>query len=404
MRFATPMLTNDDGSAKPLRRLDLAAKGEDGYDEQWLQRLISDHPTLLPIDEIETAFTPAISVCTELPLASGFLDNLLVTPLGNLIAVECKLWRNPEARRKVVAQVIDYAKDLQRMTYDDLQKAIGTARKNTNFHLYNHVCASAASAIGEEAEPELDEPRFVDAVSRNLSRGRSLLLIAGDGVAANAEAMTEFLQQHAGLHFAIAVVQLAVYQVEGSAQRVIVPSIPMRTTNIVRGIVEVSDGKVAVLPPPITPNGQKATTLTEDEFMLGLDALRAGTSAQLKQFLVSLEDLGVEYEVKKTLVVRMAVADMRPIVFVVKPDGVVETGYTFNKKTLFRPCYEELAAALPGAILKETPASWYVASKKSDGSRLTIWDYFDHADGVRAALATLNSSMIALEAKAGDAS
>jgi len=25
---------------------------------------------------------------------------------------ECKLWRNPEARRKAVGQVLDYAKDL----------------------------------------------------------------------------------------------------------------------------------------------------------------------------------------------------------------------------------------------------------------------------------------------------
>jgi hypothetical protein len=40
------------------------------------------------------------------PTEALFLDNLLVTPLGNVIAVECKLWRNSEARRNVISQII----------------------------------------------------------------------------------------------------------------------------------------------------------------------------------------------------------------------------------------------------------------------------------------------------------
>ena len=82
--------------------------------------MVASNPTVLPIAEIEPGFTPAISICTELPLASGFLDNLFVNPLGNLIGVECKLWRNSEARRKVISQIIDYAKDIQRLKYAEL--------------------------------------------------------------------------------------------------------------------------------------------------------------------------------------------------------------------------------------------------------------------------------------------
>jgi len=51
--------------------------------------------------------------------------------------------------------------------------------------------------------------------------------------------MAEFLQQHAGMHFAIALVQLAVYDTPNAAQRLVVPSVSLRTTNIVRGIVQV---------------------------------------------------------------------------------------------------------------------------------------------------------------------
>ena len=245
MRFATPLLTSLEGGAARLPHVNLKTSGRDGYDEAWVQRLIEKYPSVLPIDEIEPFFTPAISVCIELPLGSGFLDNLLVTPLGNLIAVECKLWRNPEARRKVVAQIIDYAKDIQRLSYEKLQDAVRLARKEPEFLLYQHV-----SAAVDAVEATFDEPRFVDAVTRNLGRGRCLLIVAGDGISEDAEAMTEFLQQHAGIHFALAVVQLAVYDVPGSHQRLVVPSIPLRTTNIVRGIVEVSDGKATVLAPP----------------------------------------------------------------------------------------------------------------------------------------------------------
>jgi hypothetical protein len=56
----------------------------------------------------------------ELPLPSGYVDNLYATPDGDLIVGETKLFRNPEARREVVAQIIDYAKDLSALTYESL--------------------------------------------------------------------------------------------------------------------------------------------------------------------------------------------------------------------------------------------------------------------------------------------
>jgi len=39
-----------------------------------------------------------VPICVELPIGSKYLDNLLVTPRGDLALIECKLWRNPEAR------------------------------------------------------------------------------------------------------------------------------------------------------------------------------------------------------------------------------------------------------------------------------------------------------------------
>src|ERR1700681_4353885 len=125
-RQFSPLLITTDNEAAPtnLKRAEFSETGAGSYDERWIQTLVHDHPSILPIASIEPNFWPAKSVCMELPLRSGSLDNLLVTPTGNLIAVEFKLWRNPDAHRKVLAQVLDYAKDLQAMNYRDFEQAI----------------------------------------------------------------------------------------------------------------------------------------------------------------------------------------------------------------------------------------------------------------------------------------
>ena len=103
------------------------------YDESWLQDLIMRHPSLLPVDQIEPAFNLLIPICRELPIQAGslFLDNLLVTPAGDLALVECKLWRNPQARREVVAQILDYANAMSTWNYQSLEDAIALAKPIT---------------------------------------------------------------------------------------------------------------------------------------------------------------------------------------------------------------------------------------------------------------------------------
>jgi hypothetical protein len=119
------------GASKPMKRISFSKNAPESaaYDEAWLQRLIMSHPRVLPVDQIERAFEDLIPICMELPTTSGgYLDNLLITPRGDLALIECKLWRNPEARREVVGQIIDYAKDLSAWTYEKLQGAISRAK------------------------------------------------------------------------------------------------------------------------------------------------------------------------------------------------------------------------------------------------------------------------------------
>jgi hypothetical protein len=212
----------------------------------------------------------------------------------------------------VIAQVIDYAKDLMRLDYAGLERQISQAQQRAGSSLY----AIAAT--------DLEEKDFIDAVSRNLRRGRMLLIIAGDGITESVEAITDYLQQHAGIHFTLAMVQLAVFDL-GGGEHLIVPSVPIRTVNIVRGIVEVRDGKPVVLPPSTSA---RAGTLTEAQFLERLDEIRPGTSARLRDLLELGQDVGLETATVKMMLFRIALGDRGSSnVFAVAPNGDVDSRF-----------------------------------------------------------------------------
>ncbi len=67
----------------------------------------------------------------------------LVYPRGYLTIVETKLWRNPEARREVVGQIVDYAKELSTWDVEELVASLAEADEtkigSTTKELYEYV-------------------------------------------------------------------------------------------------------------------------------------------------------------------------------------------------------------------------------------------------------------------------
>jgi hypothetical protein len=123
-RDGIPLWVGDDLSpAQRLNRVDLRSVADAyRYDEAWLQKLLHKHPEVLPVTQIESGFGSLVSVCRELSLdfgggRSGALDNFYLTSTGGLALVEVKLWRNPEARRSAVAQAMEYAGAIFRLSY-----------------------------------------------------------------------------------------------------------------------------------------------------------------------------------------------------------------------------------------------------------------------------------------------
>lgn len=220
-------LDPDDGTpAEELTPVPLGASvAEGGVDEGTLQDLLFRFPEALPLEAIDPAYAGAIPVCTELRTAAGPLDALYVNRLGRLTLAEFKLWRNPQARREVIGQIIDYAKELASWDYGNLQHRVSLA---TGKELWDMV---------RERHPEVDEAAFCDNVTRHLKRGEFLMLIVGDGIREGVEKIVDFVQGHSGLHFNLALVEAALWR-DGARRRIVQPRVLARTKILERTVVE----------------------------------------------------------------------------------------------------------------------------------------------------------------------
>ena len=140
----------------------------------------------------------------------------------------------PEARREVVGQIIDYAKELSRWSASDLQREVSRRLKRDGNPVLDLLTA---------AGHQVDEVELNDAITFNLRRGRFLLLIVGDGIRENVEAIAEYLQGHTGLHFTLGLIELPIYQMPHGG-RIVVPRVLARTTLITREVVAIPEGYV----------------------------------------------------------------------------------------------------------------------------------------------------------------
>jgi hypothetical protein len=229
------LLIAADGEAMPLSRMALGT--EPGFDERWLQQRLFAQPTLIPLERIEPGAGPLIPVFREFALARAgglvFLDMLGVTRSGRLVLVECKLWRNPQARREVVAQLIEYAALLRGFSFADL-----TARLKS---LLGSSAANPLYELARAAVPGLDEAAFVDAVARSLALGDFHLIIAGDGIRADLQAIGSYLNATLGGAARLALVEIQLWRGSGG-QILVVPQLPLRTEVIEQRLVVGVDG------------------------------------------------------------------------------------------------------------------------------------------------------------------
>ena len=230
--FGDFLLLEDQGgsSTRQARRLELGETA--GRNEAWLRDTLFDHPEILPLRDIEPSYGPLIPLCKELRTPAGPVDVAYINPHGRLTLVECKLWRNPEARRKVIAQTLDYARAIASWSYADLQRQVSAATGRKG---------DAPFELARRIAPELQEHLFADQVTRSLRAGRFLLLIAGDGIREDIGGMAELINRNAASAYSLGLVEVALYDI-GQGGLAIQPRVIARTQLIERTVVVIRDG------------------------------------------------------------------------------------------------------------------------------------------------------------------
>lgn len=198
-----------------------------GKNEAWLRDMLQAHPELVPLHELDPAYGPLVPLCTELPTPAGRIDNVFINPQGRLTLVECKLWNNVEARRKVVAQILDYAKELGRWSATDLAARVANRRGLNTQELFGLVQAK---------HPGLQEREFYDGVVRSLREGRFQLLVAGDGIREEVRGIADLINKNATSAFSFGLFQIELYEGPGGALMV-QPRAIARTQLIERTVI-----------------------------------------------------------------------------------------------------------------------------------------------------------------------
>lgn len=353
------------------------------WSEDELQRFLYDHPGALPVREVEPFFAPLIPVARELRLPSGRLDLLYTNPNGLLTLVECKLWKNEESRRSVIGQILEYANDMSRLGFTELQDAVRASLNEPAFDLVAHAAGHSE---------DLDEVGFVDDINRNLRRGRFLLLVVGDGIRERMEGIAAYLQAHAYLNFTFSLVELGLYDLPGTGL-LVQPSVLLKTLEVERAVVRLEQERLTAYAPAIAvtdstiSNTPRRRTVSLQVYLEQLAETDPETARALEVFIERATDMGLGLDYGSGTVMLRYDPDNLAINL-----GIFGTNGTYENKGLGDAVtpdgipvgaqYLEGIARLVGGHVRTSSSPFHHAARNADGSRLRINQLLEHEDEV----------------------
>lgn len=172
--------------------------------EAELQKLLAESPELISIQDVRPgAGTLAVAV-REFPLPIGSVDLLAFSPQGDIAVIECKLATNPEIKRKVIGQALEYGAYIWKMTYNELDE---TVKQRTKMNLAEYM----RSALGE---PEWDEESFRANVELALENGSFILMIVVDEITDELGRIVRFMNACGNPAFSFSALEMRRFQTD----------------------------------------------------------------------------------------------------------------------------------------------------------------------------------------------
>lgn len=190
--------------------------------EDALQSLLENYPEIIPGSQIDPSADepPRFALLRrEMPVGSWSLDHLYVDQFGVLTLVETKLIQNPESRRDVIGQIVEYA--------SNAQKAWGNGRARQHAAEFWNKKGQELGDVLQERFPDANLDQLWRDVEENLRLGRIRLLIAADTLRPEVRRMIEYLNQEMQ-HVEVLGLELRMYGESGD-ELIFVPRIVGQT-------------------------------------------------------------------------------------------------------------------------------------------------------------------------------
>ena len=255
-----------------------------GFKEAWLRDIIFNEPELVigPCRAAGLTTDEWYAWRKELKVETGQIDVLLLSSQGKVGIVETKLATNPENRRQVLAQVLDYVGHLANRFAEKMPEIPG----------------------GADGQPIADRGDILDA----LEQGDVLVIIASDEIDSRVTKLSQSLfSRHLTQQWDLALIDIALYRSLGAEdRRVVVPHlrnvVQSDLRQVIRVVVEGETPKAKVEIERITRdvgNASGREKWDEERFFRRLDA--GNISPAVRELASQLRDLAHQFPVYVTL-------------------------------------------------------------------------------------------------------
>ena len=173
--------------------------------ESELQELIIESPSLIPVSDIRDDLGSLVLGVREFGLpGSGNSDVIAFTADGEIAIIECKLAANPEVKRKVIGQIIEYASFLWGMTYDAVDDRVRS-----------RLGKPLDKLVAEAVAGDWDETAFRDTVTRSLQNGDFILVIVIDQINNELRQIIRYINERGTAGFTLHALELERFKSQG---------------------------------------------------------------------------------------------------------------------------------------------------------------------------------------------
>jgi hypothetical protein len=185
------------------------------YDgEKALHKVLAESPSLISIQDVREGASQLVVAIREFPLQPiGYLDLLAFSADGDMALIECKLASNPQIKREVIGQALEYGSRLWQMNYEELDQKVRIREGKFLSELMH-------ATLGDV---EWDEQGFRENVEAALSAGSFILMIVVDKVSDELSRIIHFVNNCGRPAFSFAALELR--QFENDQTEILVPRV-----------------------------------------------------------------------------------------------------------------------------------------------------------------------------------